>query len=223
MTTTVITEHSARATRLHPPLLAVTGLTAHALGRAGVTDVSLDLTSGSIHGVYAAAGAGASTLTAVIAGELVPTAGSIALDGSSAPTPRDLLRGGVTVLRSRSSLLPGRSIAANIFLGREPRWCGLVDLETMRADAAATLSALGASLDLDARVALLSRSEQRLVELARAFASDARLVVVDDTRTEPDAALSPALAALAANGAAVLRISADIAELVAGSHSVSSI
>ena len=223
MTTTVITEPLARATRQQLPLLSVTALSARALGRSELHDVTFELGESRVHGVYAAAGAGASTLAAVIAAELAPTAGSITVTGTVAPTAHELLRAGVVVIGRRGALLPARSVAANIFLAREPRWCGLIDVPAMRADATALLEALGMPLDPDARVAVLSSAEKRLVEVARASASGARLIVVDECGSEPDPVLGAALAVLADGGAAVLRISDDIAELAAACDSVSSL
>jgi len=223
MTTTVITEPLARATRQQFPLLSVESLTAAALGRGSVRDVSFELAPGRVHGVYAPAGAGASVLTAVLRGELAATRGSVILGALTNPRPFDRRRAGLVVIDSRSDLLPARSIAANVFLGHEPRWCGVLDVETMRADTATVLAALGSSLAPAALVATLTRTEQRLVELARAHASGVRVLVVDEALAEPDHALGGALSVMAREGVAVLRISADIAELATGCDSVSSL
>jgi len=223
MTTTVITEPLARATLRPHPLVSVMSLTAAALGRGSVRDVSFELTAGRVHGVYATAGAGASVLTAVLSGELAATGGSVILGELMNPGPRDFHRAGLVVIGSRGDLLPARSVAANIFLGREPRRHGDIDVDAMRADAADILTALGSSLDPSAPVAALSRSEQRLVEVARANAARVRVLVVDESLAEPNPALAAALAAMAREGVAVLRISTDIAELATGCDSVSSL
>ncbi len=122
-------------------------------------------------------GAGKSTLMAMIAGELGPGSGSVAVDGR------------VAVVHQELSLFPQLTVAENLGLGREPRLFpgGLVNNRKLRADGRAALDRVGVALDVDTVVERLSPAEQQLVEIARAVALDPALLILD----EPTSSLEP--------------------------------
>ncbi len=111
------------------PALSASGLTASYGGVPALSDVSIDLVSGTVHALVGENGAGKSTLMRVLAGALLPDRGELELDG--APTrfrsPRDAHRAGVRMIQQELSLVPALSVAENITLGAEPSRRGIID------------------------------------------------------------------------------------------------
>jgi len=125
---------------------------------------------------------------------------------------------GISTIYQELSLVPHLTVAENIFLGKAPtRFPGIIDWKRMRREAAGILSGLGVSLDPDARVRTLRLAQQQMVEVARALADDARILIMD----EPTSALSErevaqlfsTIARLTANGVAVVYISHRMEEV----------
>ncbi len=162
---------------------------------AGVTaleGVSFSVAQGEIHALMGENGAGKSTLIKILTGQHTTFDGEITLDGQLLRLrgPRDAHdHFGIACIHQELSLVPYLSIAANIFLGREPRtrWRTL-DEATMNAEAAKLLTRLGANLDPRRIVSGLRTGEQQLVEIARALSLNARLLLLD----EPTSALADA-------------------------------
>lgn len=167
-------------------MLTATGIRKSFGGVQALAGVDFDVQRGEIHGLAGENGAGKSTLIKVLAGAVAPDSGSVVLDGSSlvhgdAPRTRAL---GISCVHQEFTLVPDLDIADNIFLGRERgRW--FVRRDAQRREAHAHLEALGVSLEPRARVAELSVAQQQLVEIARATAADARVLILD----EPTASL----------------------------------
>lgn len=188
MTMTVIPEATLRVGRLAKRFFGVTA----------VRDLSLELHGGAVHGLYGPPGSGKTTLVRLLTGEILPDEGSFTLRG------RVLAAGG-------GALLPGRTVAANLYLGREPRTGGVIDRGRMAEDAAALLAALGMSgLEPDIRVSALDAAERLLLECACALTWNVALFVIDDAREVPDAALR----LLADRGVTVLQLSDDLVGLL---------
>ncbi len=149
-----------------------------------VDGVDLAVRSGEICALVGQNGAGKSTLMAILAGALVPDAGSMTIDGRPyAPrSPIDARRAGVAMIYQELSLAPHLSVMENILLGAEPaRLGGLLDWPQMRRRAAAALAELGhEDIDPGAKVELLSVAAQQLVEIARAIAVGCRVLVLDE-------------------------------------------
>src|SRR5690606_4572193 len=126
--------------------------------------------------------------------------------------PADAQAAGIAMIHQELDLVPGLSVAENIFLGREPRTrLRTVDTRGMAAAARAQLAELGVELDPNRSVGSLRVGEQQLVEIAKALSTDARVLVMD----EPTAALADAevrllfttIARLRERGVAVVYIS----------------
>ena len=101
--------------------------------------------------------------------------------------PVEAGRAGVATVFQEFNLLPDRSVAQNVYLGREPRRRGLVDVKTMRTKTQALLDDLGVEgITPDAKVGWLTVAEQQIVEIIKALSVDARVIAMD----EPTAALS---------------------------------
>jgi ribose transport system ATP-binding protein len=119
----------------------------------------------------------------ILSGAIRPDAGTILLDGEpfSPRDPREARDAGVAMIHQELSLAPHLTVMENVALGLEPAWHGLVDWTAMRESAAAALGQLGhPEIRPDAIVADLSPAGQQLVELARALATGARVLVLDE-------------------------------------------
>jgi ribose transport system ATP-binding protein len=171
------------------PVLRLSGVGKEFFGTSVLRDIDLTLYPGQVHALVGENGAGKSTLMKIIAGVHRPDTGTIALDGSvvSFPTPLDAQRAGVATVFQEFNLLPDRSVAENVYLGREPRRRGLVDRRRLHADTTHLLDDLGLTgIESWTRVGSLSVAQQQVVEIVKAVSYDARIISMD----EPTAALA---------------------------------
>ena len=161
-------------------------------GVRALNDVSFACQAGEVHALVGENGAGKSTLIKILSGVYQPDAGDIVLNGqkSAFKHPVESLRAGISVIYQEFSLLPERTVAQNIFLGREPLKRGMLDTAAMRTETRRVLDLFGAGARVspDALVADLDVATQQMVEIAKAISLDARVVVMD----EPTAALNEA-------------------------------
>ncbi len=154
--------------------------------------VNLQVDAGQVLALLGANGAGKSTLMKILGGIYERDQGTVQLDGTTiTPTdPHAALQYGIRILPQEIAVLPDLSVAENIFIDAIPsyRCCGLnlIDRNTMRARAQDLLQQIGLNVNPDQPIHQLPPPEQRLVEIARALASQARVLVMD----EPTAALS---------------------------------
>ncbi|MDG6107764.1 sugar ABC transporter ATP-binding protein [Dactylosporangium aurantiacum] len=154
-----------------------------------LSDVDIDVRPGEVHAVVGENGAGKSTLMKIISGVYTPDGGTIELDGRPVgfKGPRDAQAAGIGIIHQEFNLLPERTVAENVFLGHEPVRRGLVDRKAMLARTAELLAAAGeTSFDPGVKVGRLGVAQQQVVEIVKALALDARLLIMD----EPTAALA---------------------------------
>jgi ribose transport system ATP-binding protein len=194
----------------------------HALG--GVT---LKANAGEVHAVCGENGAGKSTLMKILAGAITDYGGEILLDGRPIKFsgPRDAEDSGIRIIYQELNLVPELSVAANLFLGREKTGAfGFLDARRMEAAARTLFDRLGTPISPRARVADLRIGDQQMVEIAKALAFDASIVIMD----EPTSALSDAEVArlfrvihdLKGAGATILYISHKMNEVFTLSDAV---
>ena len=192
-------------------------------GVRALDGVSFDLRRGEIHALCGENGAGKSTLMKVLSG--VHPAGSyggeIRLKGASVhfPTLHVAEKHGIALIAQELALVPELSVAENLLLGRLPSRAGLVRWERARAEARRALDLVGLEVDLTRPVRELGIGQQQMVEIAKALAKDALILVLD----EPTAALTEAdarrllafLRELRARGVSMIYISHRLEEVFA--------
>lgn len=172
------------------PLLEVLNITKRFPGVLALDNVSLKFMPGEVHAVVGENGAGKSTLMKIMAGAYIPDAGEIFLAGQKVTFahPQEAHEKGVSIIYQEFNLLPERTVAHNIFLGREPSKFGVVDVRQMNKQAEAVLKEIGVEkmISPTALASSLSVAEQQLVEIAKAISFKAKVLMMD----EPTAALT---------------------------------
>ncbi|WP_396331080.1 sugar ABC transporter ATP-binding protein [Burkholderia anthina] len=168
--------------------LEVKGISKTYPGVRALDRIAFSCRRGSVHALVGENGAGKSTLIKILSGATAPDEGELLLDGQpySPGSPSEAVTAGVSTIYQEFNLIPALSVAENIFLGRERITRGLLDGASMRREAQALLARIGAPIDVRRRVGTLSVAEQQLVEIAKALAVSARVLIMD----EPSATLS---------------------------------
>lgn len=151
--------------------------------------VSFEIEPGHVVGLLGENGAGKSTLMKILAGYLEPGGGEILIDGKARRfrSSREAEQHGIVLIHQEFNLAEDLTIAQNIFLGHEKLRGWLLDDAAMRKEAGEVLRQVGLDVDPDTRVRRLIVAEKQLVEIAKALARRARLLIMD----EPTATLTP--------------------------------
>ena len=174
-----------------PLLLQMSGIGKSFFGVPVLSDVDFDLRAGEVHAVLGENGAGKSTLMKILSGAHRPDTGTISFQGRQVTFghPRDAQLTGISIIYQEFNLLPERTVAQNIFLGREPRRGPIVDRAAMDAATSHLLAQVDPSGTIapDNLVKQLSIAQQQTVEIAKSLSFDSRILVMD----EPTASLSP--------------------------------
>jgi ribose transport system ATP-binding protein len=180
-----------------PPLLSMRGISKRFPGVQALDNVDLTLHASEVLALCGENGAGKSTLIKVLGGIYRADAGEIAIDGRPVAVHdvRRALAAGIAVIHQELVLADNLDVAANIFLGREPRWggpLGLIDHARLHADAQVWMKRVGLDVRSDTPVEQLSVGRRQMVEIAKALSLQARVLVMD----EPTATLSQRESAL---------------------------
>lgn len=152
-------------------------------------DVSFDVRPGEVHSLMGENGAGKSTLMKIISGIYQPDTGTLQIDGAPVcfDSPREAQTAGIAIIHQELNVIPEMTVAENLAVGHEPtKRFGILDRRKMLADAQEKLNRVRAEVSPTATMGSLSVGMQQMVEIARAIAEDARVLVLD----EPTAALS---------------------------------
>ncbi len=145
--------------------------------------VSFSIRAGQVHALLGENGAGKSTLVKVMTGVHRPDSGEMVLYGSGVhfSSARDSRRMGIAAIYQELSLFPDLDVAENIFVGRQPTTKdGRIDWGRIYKESASLLASLGVNLDLKTKAGNLSKAQQQMVEIARAFSIDARILIMDE-------------------------------------------
>ena len=202
-----------------PTLLQVRHVTKRFAGVKALDEVNLTLQRGQVHAVIGENGAGKSTLMKVLAGVLQPDAGQILLDGKSVviDSVQSALDRGIALIHQELNLADNLDVGANIFLGREPRKCGLIRFGEIRRNAKHYLDLVGLDISPTTIVDKLTIGRQQLVEIAKALSVDARILIMDEptsslTHHEAEQ-LFRVIRQLRAGGVAMIYVSHRLAEV----------
>lgn len=170
------------------PLLQMQGIVKAFPGVQALRDVDLTLQAGEVLALLGENGAGKSTLMKILGGAVRPDAGSILLDGRAAriASPHGARRAGIALIHQELNLVPSLSARENVFLGQEKTRGGFLDQRSERQRTQTLLQRLGVLLDPDVPCRELSVAGQQIVEIAKALAQQARILIMD----EPTAALT---------------------------------
>ncbi|WP_067501838.1 multiple monosaccharide ABC transporter ATP-binding protein [Actinoplanes sp. TFC3] len=175
-----------------PILLEMRSITKEFPGVKALSDVNLVVKAGEIHAICGENGAGKSTLMKVLSG-VYPYgtyAGDIIYQGEVVRYSdiRQSERAGIVIIHQELALIPDMSITENIFLGNEPRKRGAIDWTAAQRQALDLMARVGLTEDPDTLIKDIGVGKQQLVEIAKAFAKDVKLLILD----EPTAALNEA-------------------------------
>ena len=174
-------------------LLEARGISKHFGGIDALSEVDLEIRPGEVMALMGENGAGKSTMAKIVAGIERPDSGTLRWDGEPVAfrDTRDAARAGIAIVLQELSLVPDLSVAENIFLGRQDAYRGgwWLDRRGINRAVSELTARFGWDLPIDPerKIGDLTVAEQQTVEILRALAFDARLVILD----EPTATLSP--------------------------------
>ena len=171
-----------------PPVLSIHGLTKDFPGVRAIDDVSLSIESSTIHCLVGENGAGKSTLIKMLTGALLPTSGTMRLNGSEYKPKnlQDAREAGIATLFQELHVVDELTVLENLTLGMERSRFGFLIKSDLDDRVIRTLKAIEPSIDPSARVSSLSVAQKQIIEIARAASSGANVIIMD----EPTAALS---------------------------------
>lgn len=196
-------------------------------GVQAVRAVSLEVTRGEVHALVGENGAGKSSLSKIIAGLLSPDGGELKVNGHPVTfnSPREALSHGIATIAQELALVPGLTVAENVYLGAEPRRGGFIRRRALRKRYEELDAEVGFGVPGAAVTGSLRTADQQKVEILRAVSRGASFIIMD----EPTAALSQTDTAklhqvireLRDSGCTVLLISHFLSEVLALADTVS--
>jgi ribose transport system ATP-binding protein len=203
------------------PLLQLSNISKSFPGVQALKGVSFAVNPGEVHALVGENGAGKSTLMKILAGVYQPDSGEMYWQGQplKLSKPADAQKQGIRIVYQEFNLLPDLTVAENIFLNREPRTrSGFVNWRAMNDEARKLLEQLETAIHPETSVSSLTVAQQQLVEIVKALAEDAKLLIMD----EPTAALNPtevehlfsSVKRLTVKGTAVIFISHRLEEVL---------
>jgi ribose transport system ATP-binding protein len=202
------------------PIVEFRGVSKSYPGVQAVKDVSLEVRPGEVHVLAGENGAGKSTLMKLLSQVERPSEGEIHIDGEPVRfhNPRHAQRLGVAMVHQEFALAPHLTVAENLALGREQSHLGLIVRGSEKRRARELLQRVGLDINPARKVSSLSVAGQQRVEIAKALAIDAKVVVMDEptaplTESEVDD-LFKLIDDLRSDGIAVLYISHRLDEIV---------
>lgn len=174
-------------------VLRMEGISKAFPGVQALDKVDFEVAAGEVVALLGENGAGKSTLMKILCGAYRKDSGRIFLQGQAVEieSPHHAQQLGIAIIYQEFNLTPNQSAAANIFISREPRVKGLgrflniVDRQRMEKEAQVYLERVGARVPPTALIRDLSVAQQQMVEVAKALAVDARIIIMD----EPTSAL----------------------------------
>ncbi|HET6154518.1 MAG TPA: sugar ABC transporter ATP-binding protein [Marmoricola sp.] len=172
------------------PMVELVGVSKRFGGAVALADIDLELREAEVHCLVGENGAGKSTLGKVIAGVHRADTGSVAVRGQEVDfkSPRDSLGAGIAFIAQELAIVPERSVLENVFLGGTGHGLRLVGNRRLLAEYEQLTAKAGFAIDPRARAGSLRLADQQKVEILRALARDADVIIMD----EPTASLAGA-------------------------------
>ncbi len=171
-------------------ILEMRNINKYFYGVHALNNVNFSVRKGEVHVLIGENGAGKSTLMKIISGAYKKDSGEIWFDGEKfdITNPLDAQNRGISIIYQEFNLIPGLSVAENIFLGREPlKKSGMIDWRVLYKNTNELLERLKADINPGQMVKKLSVAQQQFVEISKALSFGARLIIMD----EPSATLTP--------------------------------
>jgi galactofuranose transport system ATP-binding protein len=203
------------------PLLQMRGMTKSFAGVPALIDVDMNVHPGEVRALIGQNGAGKSTLIKLLTGVYRRDSGEVEFDGHTVDfaSTQDAQRAGVATIYQEVNLIPYRSVAENVCIGRAPRRFGLLDWKAINAEARQRLRELDVEVDVTRPLFEFPIATQQMTAIARALSFDARLVIMD----EPTSSLADhevgilldVIRRLRDNGVAIVFVSHRLDELYA--------
>lgn len=158
-------------------------------GVHALADCRFDLEAGEVHALIGENGAGKSTLMKILSGVYSKDSGTIKVNGKEVEIrgTKDALKNGITIIHQELCLIPHLTVAQNIFIGQEPQKIkSFIDEKQESKNAQDMIDKIKLRLEPNVLVKDLSIAEQYMVEIARAVARNAKVLIMD----EPTSALT---------------------------------
>ena len=209
--------------------LVVAGVSKRFGGVPALTDISLTIEPGKVHALIGENGAGKSTLGKIISGVLQPDEGHMTLAGEPLVlrSPREGLAHGIVTIAQELAIVPGLTVAENVYLGSQIATAGFVRRRDMRRQFRELAHHVGFDLSPDVRAGNLSTADMQKVEIMRALSRNAAVVVMDEPSAalsgRESAALHEIIRSLAQRGSAVVLISHFLSEVLSLSHTITTL
>ncbi|MFL5830060.1 MAG: sugar ABC transporter ATP-binding protein [Solirubrobacteraceae bacterium] len=203
-----------------PALVEMRGVSKRFPGVQALDSVSLDIRPGEVHAIAGENGAGKSTLMKILSMLERPSEGEVCFDGEAVKSrnPRYAQRLGIAMVHQEFALAPHLTVAENLALGRENTHAGLIVRGSEKERARELLERVKLDVNPGRKVASLSVADQQRVEIAKALAIDAKVVIMDEptaTLTEPEIEeLFELIEELKNDGIAIFYISHRLEEVV---------
>jgi simple sugar transport system ATP-binding protein/ribose transport system ATP-binding protein len=203
------------------PIITLRGIDKTFEGTHALAGVDIDIAPGTVHALVGENGAGKSTLGKILAGVYTPNAGQITIDDEVAhfENPHDALAHGVTIVAQEIALVGTRPVVENVFLGSELHRGPFVRKRTLRRRFDELVAATGIHLPPETLVDDLSIADQQKVEILRALARKADVIVMDEPTarlaTHEAEALMGIFGALRGRGKTIVFVSHFLEEVLA--------
>lgn len=203
------------------PLLSMEHISKSFPGVVALTDAHLHINAGEVHALVGQNGAGKSTLIKVLTGAGRRDSGTIVFDGRPVDfqSPQQAQNNGISTIYQEINLIPFRSVAENVFMGREPRRFGLLDWRKMQRETREILQRLSISIDVTQPLLNYNIAIQQMVAIARAVSFKSKLVVMDEPTSSLNenevSTLFGIIRQLKAEGVAVIFVGHRLDELYA--------
>ncbi|MDO9378403.1 MAG: ATP-binding cassette domain-containing protein [Nocardioidaceae bacterium] len=215
--------HAASTLTGAPTVMRLSGITKRYGGVTALSQVDLDIRPGEVHAVLGENGAGKSTLMGVATGATQPDEGTIAVGGTEVDslTPRSVTDMGIAIVHQHPAVLPDLTVLENL---RVALPSSVLPLGGGTEAARAIVDRVGLDIDLGDRVDTLTLAEKHLLEVAKAFALDPTLLILDEPTAPLGADAVDRLFALVRSavdgGTAVVYITHRMAEVRQLAHRV---